>query len=97
MAERYDRDDGYEFVICDYSQIELRMLAHCTQDDAMIKTFVDDGDPHQLTADKAGVERVVTSTLRWCMAQVHGLSLIPSRKLIARSQRKGMYGSGLMT
>jgi len=67
VAERYDREDGYEFVVCDYSQIELRMLAHCTQDDAMIKTFVDDGDPHQLTADKAGVERYIGKTLNFAM------------------------------
>jgi DNA polymerase-1 len=35
---------------CDYSQIELRVLAHISQDEALIKAFKEDKDIHRRTA-----------------------------------------------
>lgn len=45
------------FVRSDYSQLELRCLAHMTQDPEWIEMFMEGGDPHQLTADTVGVIR----------------------------------------
>ena len=42
--------EGYKFVACDYSQIELRILAHLSGDKALIKAFNDDRDIHTYTA-----------------------------------------------
>lgn len=42
---------GYSMVVIDYSQIELRLLAHYTKDPRMLKVFEDGGDPHQTTVD----------------------------------------------
>lgn len=36
----------------DYSQIELRLLAHCSQDENLMQAFSDDVDVHALTAAK---------------------------------------------
>lgn len=36
----------------DYSQIELRLLAHCSKDDNLIDAFCNDEDVHSLTASK---------------------------------------------
>ena len=36
----------------DYSQIELRLLAHCSRDDELIDAFCSDEDVHTLTASK---------------------------------------------
>lgn len=36
----------------DYSQIELRLLAHCSQDENLMQAFIDDVDVHTLTASK---------------------------------------------
>ena len=48
---------GYKFIISDYSQIELRMVAYYSQEPAMIKIFKEGGDIHQLTADMVGCLR----------------------------------------
>lgn len=44
--------DGYSFVSFDYSQIELRILAHLSEDETLISSFQKDIDIHNLTAKK---------------------------------------------
>jgi len=41
---------GWTFLSADYSQIELRILAHCSGDRLLIKAFEDDEDIHTRTA-----------------------------------------------
>ena len=43
---------GHLFLAADYSQIELRVLAHLSEDDALIETFCKNHDVHQETADR---------------------------------------------
>ena len=57
--------DGYKFLIADYSQIELRMLAHFSLDDKMVQTFVDDGDIHAKTMELTGTERRVAKAINF--------------------------------
>lgn len=49
----------------DYSQIELRILAHMCRDSALVRAFQWGADPHQLTADRMGVPRYVGKTLNF--------------------------------
>ena len=42
--------EGKTLIDADYSQIELRVLAHIAKDEAMIKTFCEGGDIHTETA-----------------------------------------------
>ena len=44
--------DGYLFVDADYSQIELRVLAHISEDENMIQAFNNNEDIHRQTASK---------------------------------------------
>ena len=44
--------DGYVFVDADYSQIELRLLAHMSQDEGLIEAYGMDADIHKITASK---------------------------------------------
>ncbi len=41
---------GHLLVAADYSQVELRILAHCSQDKMMLKAFQEDRDIHAQTA-----------------------------------------------
>ncbi|MCL1989048.1 MAG: DNA polymerase I [Firmicutes bacterium] len=44
--------DGFVFVDADYSQIELRVLAHMSEDAALIEAFHNEVDIHNLTASQ---------------------------------------------
>lgn len=59
-------DENYRLVDADYSQIELRVLAHITNDANMIEAFINNEDIHTSTASKVfGVPMgEVTSALR---------------------------------
>lgn len=48
---------GMKLINCDYSQLELRIVAHLSKSPIMIKIFNEDGDPHQMTADLLGIPR----------------------------------------
>ncbi|MCH7818218.1 MAG: DNA polymerase I [Candidatus Marinimicrobia bacterium] len=41
---------GWKIMAADYSQIELRIMAHLSEDTTMIKAFMDDEDIHSITA-----------------------------------------------
>lgn len=43
-------EDGHKLVSLDYSQVELRLLAHVTGDDVLVETFKNGQDVHQRTA-----------------------------------------------
>lgn len=45
-------DEGYIFTDADYSQIELRILAHLSQDEQLIEAYKMDEDIHRITASK---------------------------------------------
>jgi DNA polymerase-1 len=58
--------DGHVLVDADYSQIELRVLAHISGDETLINAFINDSDIHRLTASQVfGVsEKDVTGDMR---------------------------------
>ncbi len=45
-------DDGYTFIDADYSQIELRVLAHIANDENLIDAFMKNQDIHRRTASE---------------------------------------------
>ena len=45
-------EDGYVFLDADYSQIELRVLAHMSDDERLIEAYKQDQDIHKITASQ---------------------------------------------
>jgi DNA polymerase-1 len=52
MRKAFVPDRGYTFFSADYSQIELRLMAHLSGDEAMIGDFESGNDIHAATASK---------------------------------------------
>ncbi len=50
MRGCFRSQQGMELVAADYSQIELRVLAHCSQDPTLLEAFANDEDIHSRTA-----------------------------------------------
>ncbi len=52
MREVFIPRSGYRLLSADYSQVELRVIAHFSRDERMIEYFRDDKDIHIMTASK---------------------------------------------
>ena len=50
IREAFVAPDGFLVMACDYSQIELRIMAHLSGDPGLLKAFRDNVDVHQATA-----------------------------------------------
>ena len=72
----------------DYSQIELRLLAHCSRDDELIDAFCSDEDIHTITASKVfeiPIEGVEKDMRRKAKAVNFGIIYGQSRYGLAKS------------
>lgn len=63
---------GKKLLSVDYSQIELRVVAHLADDKNLIKAFKDGRDIHQEVADTLGVDRRVGKTLNFAVLYGQG-------------------------
>ena len=52
IREAFVAPEGYLVMACDYSQIELRIMAHLSSDKGLLKAFHDNIDVHQATASE---------------------------------------------
>ncbi|HBG46026.1 MAG TPA: DNA polymerase I [Deltaproteobacteria bacterium] len=52
IREAFVAEAGYSFVCADYSQIELRIVAHLSEDPLLIDAFMKDEDVHTRTASE---------------------------------------------
>jgi DNA polymerase-1 len=68
---------GRKLVACDYSQIELRIMAHLSEDPALLRAFAEGADIHRATAaevfGKASLEEVSANERRAAKAINFGL------------------------
>jgi DNA polymerase-1 len=92
-------DKGHSLLAADYSQIELRVLAHLSRDPKLIATFLEDRDVHEETArlvfgESAGEETrrrakiinfsIVYGTSAFSLAKELGTSAAEAQKFIDR-------------
>lgn len=66
IRQAFVADQGYKIVAADYSQIELRIMAHLSEDEGLLRAFAQGQDIHRATAAEImGIEPdVVTSEQR---------------------------------
>ncbi len=58
-------NSGYTLISLDYSQIELRVLAHFSEEPNLIETFQNGEDIHSMVASKLNVERKIAKTVNF--------------------------------
>ena len=81
-------DQGATFVVADYSQIELRILAHLSEDPGLVEAFNNDQDVHTATAARVWESEPedVTSEQRR-MAKVINFGLLYGMEAFGLAQR----------
>lgn len=91
IRQAFVAEKGMSLVSVDYSQIELRVVAHLSDDPALVKAFRSGRDIHQEVATTLGVDRRVGKTLNFAVlygqgpyatAQMLGISVAEAKKYI---------------
>jgi len=97
LRKAFIPDDGEVFFSADYSQIELRLMAHLSQDPNMVEAFLSGEDIHRATAAKiyhlpleevSKLQRTKAKTANFGI--IYGISVfgLASRLNIPRSESK---------
>lgn len=76
IRQAFMAPSGYKIIAADYSQIELRIMAHLSQDPGLLKAFAQNQDIHQATAAEVlgiSLEQVTSEQRRSAKAINFGL------------------------
>ncbi len=77
IREAFIAPEGSHIISADYSQIELRIMAHLSQDEGMLKAFANDEDIHRATASEIfGIEPEAVDSEQRRYAKVINFGLI---------------------
>ncbi|NLC28334.1 MAG: DNA polymerase I [Campylobacteraceae bacterium] len=99
VREGFVAEKGYTLVGIDYSQIELRLLAHFSQDSALVEAFKADKDIHNQTALKlfgekeAEEKRAVAKTINFGLLYGMGARKLAQTLGIDTKEAKGYMDS----
>lgn len=91
--------DGFKLVGIDYSQIELRLLAHFSEDKELIKSFINDKDIHFETAIKlfgeseASNKRNIAKSINFGLIYGMGARKLSSAINVSQAEAKGYIES----
>jgi DNA-directed DNA polymerase len=89
----FEAKNGFSFVGLDYSQIELRLLAHFSKDEALLKAFANDEDIHARTAisifgSSDGTNRAVAKSINFGLIYGMGANKLASQVGISKTDAK---------
>jgi DNA polymerase-1 len=71
-------DTGNKFITCDYSQLEVTIAAHFSQDKNLLKIVFEGASQHDITAEGLGVERSLAKSINFAMQYGAGVDKIRS-------------------
>jgi DNA polymerase-1 len=87
IRQAFVAPEGWLLGAWDLSQIELRVLAHESQDDKLLAVFRENRDLHQDTADGLGVSRAFAKSINFLMSYLGGPETL-SAKLASQGVKK---------
>ncbi len=77
IRKAFIAEEGFVLLSADYSQIELRILAHLSRDESLLNAFKDDEDIHAHTASEIfGIDQNIISKQMRRMAKVINFGII---------------------
>ncbi len=91
--------EGYSFVGIDYSQIELRLLAHYSKDEELLKAFNNDLDIHTQTAiklfteEEAKAKRGIAKSINFGLLYGMGARKLAQTLGVSQAEAKGYIES----
>ena len=98
IREAFIAPQGSVIVSADYSQIELRIMAHLSQDEGLLKAFAANEDIHRATAGEIfGVERDAVSSEQRRYAKVINFGLIYGMSAFGLAQNLNIERSAAAT
>lgn len=74
----WQAEPGWKLIVGDYGQIELVVFAHFAGSGALFDGFWAGMDPHQVTADKLGIERQMGKRINFSMSFGAGIYKVAS-------------------
>lgn len=83
---------GHKLIVADFSQIELRVLAHFSKDQNLTRAFIDGQDIHQATADALGMTRRGGKAMNFTIVFSGGPDLVAARAGVSIDQAKRFMG-----
>ena len=79
IRKAFKAQEGYKLIVADYSQIELRVMAHLSGDPTMSSIYQDAGDIHQMTADACGCTRFDAKSVNFGLIYKMGAKTLASK------------------
>ena len=99
IREGFIAQDGYDLISIDYSQIELRLLAHFSLDDDLLRAFNNDEDIHLATAirifgkESAQEKRYIAKSINFGLLYGMGARKLSQDLGISQAEAKGYIES----
>lgn len=91
IRKAFVAEQGHELLVADYSQIELRVLAHIAEEETLIEIFDRGGDVHQSTAAKVfGVAEELVGADQRRAAKTINFGIIYGMSAFGLAQRLGI-------
>lgn len=85
----YVPDDEHYLLSCDYSQLEVVIAAHYSQDPNLLKIIHEGASKHDITAEGVGLPRQTAKTLNFAMQYLCGPRKVA--EIVGCSQKEGEY------